>query len=285
MFLRAQPGTEHGAVVTGKPLSGNRRETPRADTARMTWCGGPPPARRRRLDDVVRMRDLLRAEILDDLGGQRLLPSESDLMVRYSVGRNVARDVLDLLRSEGLVERVQGSGTFILNEKSRHRFDRVHSVNDSQTTSREVTAEFLTVAAVDAPRPVAVQLGLPAGAACTLLEFVTSVEGSPVAVTTSYLHRSIAKQLDRDQFSGDLYRFLESLGIAVVRAEESVEAVAAESWSAHHLGIEIGAPVLLFRRRVVDADDAVVEVGFVRFRGDRISLDVRLPRTTGEEPR
>jgi GntR family transcriptional regulator len=206
-------------------------------------------------------------------------------MVRYAVGRNVARDALDLLRREGLVERVQGSGTFIVNETSRHRFDRVHSVNDSQTTPRQVGAEFLTVAVVDAPRPVAVQLGLPEGAVCTLLEFVTTVEGSPVAVTTSYLPRGIAAQVDRDQFSGDLYQFLESVGIAVARAEESVEAVPAESWSAHHLGTEVGAPVLLFRRRTFDVHDAVVEVGFVRFRGDRISLDVRLPRTTGEDVR
>jgi GntR family transcriptional regulator len=231
------------------------------------------------------MRDLLRAEILDDFGDQRLLPSESELMVRYSVGRNVARDALDLLRGEGLVERVQGSGTFIVNEKSRHRFDRLHSVNDSQSTPRRVAAHFLTVAVVDAPGPVAVQLGLSAGAACTLLEFVTTVEGSPVAVTTSYMRREIASQVVREEFSGDLYRLLESLGIAVARAEESVEAVAAESWSAHHLDMAVGAPLLLFRRHLVNVDDAVVEVGFVRFRGDRISLDVRLPRTNGEDIR
>jgi len=101
-------------------------------------------------------------------------------------------------------------------------------------------------------------------------------------VTTSYLRRELAARIDPAEFSGDLYRLLEDLGIAVSRAEESVEAVAAETWSARHLELAIGAPVLLFRRRLVDGDDAVVEVGLVRFRGDRISLDVRLPRTNGE---
>ncbi|MCW2678527.1 MAG: yvoA 3 [Modestobacter sp.] len=268
-------------AVTRKYSTGNCREISRPHTVRMNRVE-PLPARRRRLGDVVRMRDLLRSEILDGCWETGLLPSESELMLRYATGRNVTRDALDLLKVEGLVERIQGSGTFIVNGKSRHRFDRVHSLHDSQSAPRRLEARFITVTSVDAPGPVAMQLGLAGGSRCTLLEFVTTVEGSPVSMTTSYMRPDVGSLIGEQDFSGDFYQLLESLGIRVAFAEQSVEAVAAESSSAHYLDIAVGAPVLLFRRRLVGNDGAVVEVGFVRFRGDRISLDVRLPRTKGE---
>jgi len=277
--------TALGSGVTRQHRIGNGADTRRPHTSGVNRCTEAPPARRRRADDVVRTRDLLRAEVLDGRWGTGLLPSESDLMLRYAVGRNVTRDVLDLLRDEGLVERVPGSGTFVVNAKSRHRFDRMHSVHDSQTTDRRVRGRFVTVSVRSAPGPVAAGLGLPAGAPCALLEFVTTVGGAPVAVSTSYLHREVAGMVRDEDFSGDFYQFPESLGIDVSSGDESVEAVAAENWSAGHLQIPVGAPVMLFRRRLVDSDDTVVEMGFIRFRGDAISLDVRLPRTNGEDIR
>ncbi|MEU7942382.1 GntR family transcriptional regulator [Microbispora bryophytorum] len=41
------------------------------------------------------------------------MPSENELMAQYGVARNTARQALDVLVAEGLLERVRGSGTYI----------------------------------------------------------------------------------------------------------------------------------------------------------------------------
>jgi GntR family transcriptional regulator len=125
-----------------------------------------PGGRRRRIDDAARMRDLLRGKIMSGRYGESQLPSESELILEYAVGRNVTRDALDLLRAEGLVERIQGSGTFVLADKAAHRFDRFHGINDSVSRSRSVRGRVLTTSTIIACRPVADQLRLERGSPC-----------------------------------------------------------------------------------------------------------------------
>jgi DNA-binding FadR family transcriptional regulator len=50
-------------------------------------------------------------EILSGVHGWTLLPSEAELTIRFATSRNALRDALDLLRREGIVERVPGAGT------------------------------------------------------------------------------------------------------------------------------------------------------------------------------
>ncbi|MFC0863492.1 GntR family transcriptional regulator [Sphaerimonospora cavernae] len=44
--------------------------------------------------------------------GQRV-PSESDLVQRYGVARETARRAIALLRAEGLIQTIQGQGSFV----------------------------------------------------------------------------------------------------------------------------------------------------------------------------
>src|ERR1700712_4988306 len=116
----------------------------------------PLPGRRRRHDEAARIRDLLRVEIGSGrYSEQDQLPSEPELMLEYRVGRNIVRDALDLLRDEDLIERIQGSGTFVLATKAQHRLDHVHAIHDSVTKTKQVTGTVLSLTNVTAPRPVA----------------------------------------------------------------------------------------------------------------------------------
>jgi GntR family transcriptional regulator len=59
-----------------------------------------------------RIRDALRARILAGTYGEQSLPSEAELATPQRASRNIVRDVLALLRAEGLIERIPGVGTF-----------------------------------------------------------------------------------------------------------------------------------------------------------------------------
>jgi GntR family transcriptional regulator len=238
------------------------------------------PLRRRRADEAARTRDLLRTELLS--GRYRegtLLPSEAELMLEYAVGRNVVRDCLDLLRQEGLVHRVPGTGTSLVATKAHHRFDRVHAINDAVAPSA-LTGEVLAMTRMTAPRPIATYLGIPAGGECTFLEYTAFIESTPFSVSSSYLPADVGDRLAAASFHGDFYAFLEAAGFRVGGGELTVESVLAQHRTAATLRIAVGAPLVMFHRRLVDGQGRPLEFGYVSCRGDWIALRVELPRTT-----
>jgi len=73
--------------------------------------------RTRRDLDTRRLRDLLRSEVLSGTFRDGQLPSEASLMIEYRCSRATVRAALDLLRGAGLIERMQGTGTFVVAER------------------------------------------------------------------------------------------------------------------------------------------------------------------------
>jgi GntR family transcriptional regulator len=48
-----------------------------------------------------------------ELAPGRPVPSESQLMGRYGVSRDTVRKAMDVLREQGLIETVQGKGSYV----------------------------------------------------------------------------------------------------------------------------------------------------------------------------
>lgn len=62
----------------------------------------------------AQLADILRQQIsTGKLPSGRVIPSESTLMQEHEVARGTVRKAIDVLVAEGLVERVQGRGTFV----------------------------------------------------------------------------------------------------------------------------------------------------------------------------
>jgi GntR family transcriptional regulator len=242
--------------------------------ARESWT------RPRRAEAAVRIADLLRDRILGGYYRNRRFPSEPALILEFACSRNAVRDALSMLREEGMVERTQGAGTFAVSRKLVHQFDRVHSSHDAAERSGIVPlrGRFIGSQTVVASPALIDKLALAAGAICTRLEFLTLHGDRPVAVTRSYVPGDSHGAPIGSVFSGDYYDRLEQSGIEVGSAVQKVEAVLADAWTADHLAIEVGAPLMLFSRVLYGTDGQPVETGFVRFSGAEICLEVSLPR-------
>lgn len=239
---------------------------------------------RRRADEAARVRDLLRIEIGAGRWGHRgVLPSEAELTLEYAVSRNTVRNSLDLLRKEGLIKRVQGSGTFVLATKSVHRFDRVHAIHEAVGRSGNVDGQVLAHFDVAAPYSVARRLGIPAGTACVFIEYTAVISGEPFSVSSSYLSRTIGSRIDSSVFAGDFYELLEHAGYRVDSGELAVEASVADARSAAALHVGPGTPLITFQRTLFGPTGQPLEFGLVRCRGDRVSLQVQLPRSSPRE--
>src|ERR1700733_13386534 len=105
--------------------------------------GGAPraAARRRRADRARQVADVLRRQVLNGTYTGGTLPAESSLAEDFGVSRNAIRAALDLLRSEGLVERVPGVGTVVAEPKYPHALDHLLGLAEVMREHGDVTNE------------------------------------------------------------------------------------------------------------------------------------------------
>ncbi|MFI8262902.1 GntR family transcriptional regulator [Streptomyces sp. NPDC085665] len=240
-------------------------------------------ARRRRLraDRARQLADLLRHQILAGGHPGGVLPLEDALVAEYGAGRNTVRQALDLLRGERLVERRPGVGTVVVCEKYPHGLDRLQGLAETLHEHGRVTNEVRTVGPVRAPAPVAGRLGLPEHADVLYIERLRRLNGLPLSLDLTYVPLDIgAGLLGCDLENTDVFRLLESLtGQPLGHAEITLEAVNADAHSAAVLQAPRGAAVLMLERLTHLGDGRPVDLEFIRFRGDRITMSGLLRRS------
>jgi GntR family transcriptional regulator len=238
----------------------------------------------RHIDVVRRLRDLIRVGITAGTVQRPLV--EAQLQRAHGASRGAVRGALDLLREEGLIDRVPGAGTFAVSRLARHRFDRLQGLSEGVERGTErVDHQVLALDRVPAPEVVAAALGVDPGDPAVMLERRSFIDGIPVMLGTHWLPTDPFAELGPAAFERELYEVYDSgLGERVAGSHSSIEAVSADAGVADLLGVSRGVPLLRFERRLTMADGRTVELGFVRCRGDRLSLTIYLERCTGAPP-
>jgi GntR family transcriptional regulator len=232
------------------------------------------PRTERRLAAAGRIRDLLRSAIMHGDIASGVLPSETELMVAFSASRQVIRDALELLRDEGLVQRLQGTGTLVTSTRVSHNFDVL------QGPEQQVDHRILGIAEEVAPPSVARVLGLPLGSSCGVVELVTSLNDVPLDSATTYVLPDFLPYVAEFGAHDDWFSLYARAGIELGATEHSIEASVADPYSAALLGVEAGHPLLVLERLVHDVVGTPMEYAFTRIRGDRVTLQQRMHQAT-----
>jgi GntR family transcriptional regulator len=237
-------------------------------------------ARRRRADRARQVADVLRHQVLAGAFGSGQLPREDQLGGDFRVSRNTVRDALALLADEGLVERLPGVGTTVVTAKYAHGLHRLAGLAETLHHHGEITNEVRTVSVVQPPAVVAGQLRVPAGQAVVYLERIRRLDGTPVSLDLTYLPYDIgAPLLAEDLAHQDIFVLIEQLtGERLGHADVSIEAVNADPHCAALLGVADRAALLMVERVTHLADGRPVDLEWIRFRGDRLSLRTELRR-------
>lgn len=225
---------------------------------------------------VRRVREVIRSGIVSGRYAQ-VLPSEAALFKEHAVSRGIVREVLDLLRDEGLIDRVQGTGILVVtDDRQSVKIDRVRKWEESLHHGySRVAYEVLDDIRTRAPRRVIERLSLrTTGESYELsyIEQLTVLDGKPWVVRGSWLPLDVREQLDRAgaQLDRSFYELLAELGHELSPIELSLEATIADRATADVLDLEVGAPVMAMERVVRRSDGRVIEYGLTRIAGDRI---------------
>lgn len=203
------------------------------------------------------------------------VPSEIELAERYGVSRMTARKAVDHLVNEGFVFRQPGKGTFVAEPKIPHGLSTRLSFSASmERLGRKLRTRILTASIVQAPPHVARTLRMLDGAAAVHLRRLRIVDGSPAALHIAYLPGQFAAILEAD-LTGSLTKAMADLGLGVVRAQDTVEAVVASSDEARLLKIPPGSPLVRIEGVAFSADRQPLRYTDALYRGDkfRFALD------------
>lgn len=181
-----------------------------------------------------------------------VIPSETELAVRFGVSQGTVRKAVDELAAENYLLRRQGKGTFVASHndpRAFFRFLRLQRLNGDGETARSVPLEcWRAKAGQEAARTLGIQLADPIIIVRRLLEF----SGKPVVLDEIYLRGDTFAGLSLDtlkEWQGSLYGLFESrFGARMVRAEEKLRAVAADRTASDLLKVPEGSPLLSVER-------------------------------------
>lgn len=238
-------------------------------------------------------RELRQRIVSGELGPGAKLPSVLGLARQYGVSDGVPRDVYNLLRAEGLVDARLKSGYYVRVPPpvrrvalNRYRLEADHQPGDQPSTSftadqgitwgqYQLDKRFEETVA---DNHLADLFGVPIGTPILIRHFVFRAAGRPAQMSRSCLLLSDVRGTPvadpaGEPWPGGTIAQMASLGLPVVRVDESVRTRMPAPEESATLQIAPGIPVLTITRRMHAADRVVEVAADIIMPGDSVVLD------------
>ena len=208
--------------------------------------------------------------------GQKISTLE-ELEAEFQMARVTVRQAIDILEKEGLVQCLQGKGTFV-----------THGIKDNRWLKLETEwSELIKTIEDNVPRfidggdaPARPRLKKGDGRLAAGYEHMLSVQsrqGEPYAVVSVHLARDVyerAPHVFGSQVALPVVSTLDGLNIA--RAHQTLVIGSADMETAELLNIALNAPTAEAHCVVVDDQGVAIYVAEIIYRGDRVKLDIDL---------
>ena len=204
------------------------------------------------------------------------IPSEIEFAARFRVSQGTVRKAVDELAAENLLVRRQGKGTFVAThaeQQVQYRFLKLLPDNGDPNSEGPAQREIIDCRRLRASADTAKALALRTGDAVLKVRRVLSFVGEPTILEDIWLPGAPFKGLTAERLSahqGPMYELFETeFGVRMVRAQEKIRAVLAESDHCALLHIAAHAPLLSVERIAFTYDDKAMELRRGLYRTDK----------------
>lgn len=209
-----------------------------------------------------------------------VVPKEEELSGRFGVSRITVRRALADLENLGLIERIQGKGTYVSHALPEGRPAATIGLVDSlRRTANETDVEVLDVALVEPPAGIAAQLNLSPGVRAMHAARLRKSGDTNLMVTEAWIPEHLARGVTAAKLKRRaLYEILLDQGIRFGRVVQEITAVAADPRYARLLRAEVGVPLLRVTRLLYDEGGHPVQhlTAHVSPERSRILMDVSI---------
>lgn len=219
----------------------------------------------------VQVREYLRGLIGSGLSVGEAIPSERALCQRFEVSRMTVRQAVDALVVEGLLERVQGKGTFVSAAKVDFQLRLTSFGEEMRARGMMPGTRMLSSGQVPALPDVAMGLGISDGAPVHEIRRVRLADGVPMAIETSYVSAELVPGFCSPVPPDSIYEALRSRGMGPNWGEDLVEGMLITGDNATVMQVPEGSAGLQITRRTFSDEQSVL---FSRslYRADRYTL-------------
>lgn len=202
------------------------------------------------------------------------LPSDRELSVQWRVSRHTVRQALDALVRDGLVERRQGRGTFVVTSEPIHDFIGFYSFAGLEGEPTRLASRLISFETVDPPRDVTERLRVVQGVPVLRARILRLANDKPAILLTTYLPPGVCPDLspeDMVAFPALTEVMATRCRIPVVSQRRSLRPTQIEGEDASLLGVVPGALGLFMDRVSYTHFRQPVECGYTLMRGDLCS--------------
>ncbi|MFC5750927.1 GntR family transcriptional regulator [Actinomadura rugatobispora] len=238
----------------------------------MRSVGEPEPATTKRR--AVR-RELL--AMLEGLEVGDALPSERRLAAELGVSRPTLRAAIDELAAQGLLDRRQGSGTYVAERKIAVALTMSSFTEDMIRRGMRPGGRVLSFRTETAGAKIGRRLSISPMEEVFTIRRLRLADGATMAIETLYLPRALVPELRREDLEGrSFYTLLREHGIVLASGRETIEPTVTTAEEAEVLGVPVHAPAFLFERVSHTEEGRPVEYVRSLYRGDRYRLELEL---------
>jgi GntR family transcriptional regulator len=205
------------------------------------------------------------------------LPSDAMLCREFSVSRMTARNAVQRLAQEGLVNRVPGRGTFVAEPPAHRQADNLLSFSEEmRRRGQAASADHVHVEVRPATDEEAKRLELADGDDVVVLRRLRLADQVPVADEVAVLPGRLAAAIEgADWRTASLHKLLVAAGVVPRAGRATITAQGATATDARRLEVRRNSALLVERRLILDADGRPVELTESRYAAGRYGLDVR----------
>lgn len=200
------------------------------------------------------------------------LPSERELVQEFGCARMTVHRAVRELEDEGLVERRQGSGSYVAELHPISNLLQVRDIHDEIIERGHVHTTRVCSAARERASPeVAAAMRLRRGTSVFRVQLVHMENGLPIQFEDRHINPALAPDLLAQDFTRVTPSHLLFEHAPLTEAEQVVEAVLASSEQARLLDVAEGSALLMVSRRTV-SQGAVASVARLYHPGARYRL-------------
>lgn len=200
------------------------------------------------------------------------LPSERELVQQFGCARMTVHHALRELEDEGLIERRQGSGSYVAQLHPISNVLQVRDIHEEIAERGHVhVTRVLTVEKLRASPEIAAAMRLRKGSTVFHVRLVHVENGVPIQLEDRHVNPALAPGfMDRDftQVTPSAVLFEHA---PLTEAEQVVEAVLADAGQALALDVPAGSALLMVSRRTV-SQGSVASVARLYHPGTRYRL-------------
>lgn len=209
---------------------------------------------------------------------QFTLPTERELCLQYRVSRSTIRSALAMLKDDGYIYTIHGSGTFVKSPVIEQKLQNLYSFTDElKCRSDASNCEIVEYSLIPADAELSKKIHCPIGDRLHRFMQLRSVIDSPLMLETTYLPQSRFYRINPEIVkNASLYVFLRSsYSLRIDHAVETFQPLLPSPKEKELLHIHHALPCMLLERYAYE-DGHIIEYTRSVVRGDKCVFRVDL---------